>query len=305
MENKEKKKIDFKTVFAMIWVFIKATVIPKYAYRFRNMYLFFPIILLIISWVLLPIPIQTYMKNNGRSEFRARNIYKVNTVYDLDDGEFSKIQDLKIRFELTLMYADDEEVDAKELVLTQGNNKLYVVIDLCEQDQVKKATVHYDYANFFDTYENDEGTNTLLVLYNSRYLLRTNKTSNYFEYRPDTIDVKEATLEEFANFLVDGMLASTINTYGWYATLYAVIVPLALCLFAYLVFKSSSRINQFRNYLNITGITSIVPTILVFSFSWIFPNLSLIQYYAPLYVAYFFFFVLVISFKKERIVVSE
>ena len=304
MENKEKKRVDFKTILLMIWIFIKATVIPKFAYRFRNMYYFFPVLLLIISWVLIPIPIQTYMRNNGRSEFRKQNINKVETIYNLDSEAYAKIQGLKLRFDLQIMYVDDEAIDAKELVLEQGNNKLYVVVDLVELDDVRGAAAHYDYQNFFDTYVNNEGTNTLLVLYNSKFLIRSNGRSNYYNYQMDTFDINNVSLEEFANFLVDAMVSTTINTYGWYAALYAILIPLAVCLFTFLIFKSNSRIKKFKNYLNVAGIASVIPTILVFGLSWVLPNLSLIQYYAPVYIAYYFFFVSVISFKREKVVVN-
>lgn len=301
METKKNKHVDIKTVLLMIWIFIKATVIPKYTYRFRNMYLFFPIILLIVSWVLIPIPIQVYISKNGRSEFRNRNINNIGQVYNLSDEEFNKIKGLNIRFEMQIMYADDETIDAKELVLTNGNNKLYVVVDLCELDQTKESTVHYDYVNFFDSYVNEEGTNTLLVLYNSKFLLRTSERSNYYEYKVEQLNVNNITKEEFANFLADAMITSTLNTYGWYAALYTIIIPLAAILLTYLIFKSSARISTFRNYLNVGGIASIIPTILVFVFSWVFPKLSLMQYYSYIYLAYYVFFICIICFKKQLI----
>ena len=304
METKEKKRISFKEILLMIWIFIKATIIPRFAYRFRNMYFFFPVILLIISWILVPIPIQSYMKKNGKQELRNQNINTINTIYDLDEEEYAKIQDLGIRFDLKIMYVDDEEIDGQELVLTQGNNKLYVVVDLVEQDNIKGAVAHYDYANFFDTYVNSEGTNTLLVLYNSKFLIRTKNLSNYYEYQPDTFNIKDVNLEAFTDFLVDAMLSTFINTYGWYAALYTLIIPLAICLFTFIIFKSTSKIKKFRNYLNVAGIASIVPTLLVFIFSWIFPKLSLIQYYAPIYIAYYFYMVAFVSFKREKIVVE-
>lgn len=307
MENNQKRRIDFKTVMLMIWIFIKALVIPKYAYRFRNMFLIFPIILLIISWVLLPIPIQTYMAKNGCVEFQKQNVNNVNMLYNLSDEAYEAIKALDLRFDLKIMYADDLEVDGKETVIEEGNDKLYVVVDLVEEDQIKGATTHYDYINFFDTYVNEEGTNTLLVLYNSKYLVRCNAKghsfSNYYEYDMDTFKVSEVSKEDFANFLTDGMINVIINTYGWYAALYAIIIPLALTLFCFIIFKSNSRIKRFKNYLNVAGIASIVPSLLVFIFSWIFPMLSLIQYYVPIYIAYYFFFVAIISFKKEKVIV--
>ena len=300
METKEKKRISFKEILLMIWIFIKACFIPRFAYRFRNMYFFFPIILLILSWILIPIPIQSYIKKYGNEEFRARNINKVNMIYNLGEEEYAKIQELGFRFDLKIMYIDNKESDGKELVLNQGNNKLYVVIDLVEEDNIKGASTHYDYANFFDTYVNSEGTNTLLVLYNSKFLIRTKNQSNYFEYQADTFNIKDVTLEEFGDFLLSAMISTTINTYGWYAALYTLLIPLAICLFTFIIFKSTSKIKKFRNYLNVAGIASIVPTLLVFIFSWIFPKLSLIQYYAPIYIAYYFYMIAFVSFKKEK-----
>ena len=304
METSKKRHVSIKDIFLMIWIFIKATVIPKYAYRFRNMYFFLPVILLLISWVLIPIPIQSYMKKNGRDEFRNRNINYVNTIYNLDNEAFSKIQNLGLRFDLKIMYLDNEEVDGKELVLDQGDNKLYVVVDLVEMDNVKGADAHYDFANFFDTYQNDKGTNTLLVLYNSKFLIRSNGRSNYYYYQMDTFSLKDVSLESFANFLTDAMVETTINTYGWYSALYALLIPFAVCLFTFLIFKANSRIKKFRNYFNVAGIASIIPTILVFGLSWVLPNLSLIQYYAPVYIVYYFFFISVISFKREKVVIN-
>ena len=309
MENKQKKRIDFKTFMLMVWVFIKALVIPKYAYRFRNMYLIFPIILLIISWVILPIPIQTYMARNGRSEFQKQNVNNVNMLYNITDDAYDAIKALGIRFDLKIMYVDDVTIDGKENVIEEGNDKLYIVVDLVEEDQIKGAETHYDFINFFDTYVNEEGINTLLVLYNSKYLIRSNnpnhKFSNYYEYNMDTFKVADVSKDDFANFLTDGMINVIINTYGWYAALYTLIIPLALTLFCFIIFKSTSRIKRFKNYLNVAGICAIAPSLLIFIFSWIFPMLSLIQYYVPVYIAYYFFFVAIISFKKDKVIVVE
>ena len=307
--NNTKKRIDFKTFMLMVWIFIKALVIPKFAYRFRNMVIIFPIVLLIIAWILLPIPIQTYMGQNGRAEFQKQNVNNVNLLYQMEDTEFEKIKDLGLRFDLKIMYEETTEIDAKETIINVGNDKLYVVVDLVEEDQIKGASTHYDYVNFFDTYVNEEGNNTLLVLYNSRYLVRSNNPkhsfSNYYEYNMDTFKVSEVDKSTFANFITDGMINVIINTYGWYAALYTIIIPLAISLFCFIIFRSTSRIKRFKNYLNVAGIVSIVPSLLIFIFSWIFPNLSLIQYYIPVYIAYYFFFIAIISFKKEKVIKVE
>ena len=308
MQNKEmekKKHVDFKTFMLMVWIFIKALVIPKYAYRFRNMYLVMPVLLLIISWAILPIPIQSYMMKNGKSEYQKQNINNTSSLYKLSDEEFEKLKALKIRFDLKVMYADDESIDNKEIILTEGNNKWYFVVDLCELDEKRTSDVHYDFSNFFDTYRNDEGTNTLIVLYNSKYLVRINGKSNYYYYQADTVDVSNIDVDTFCDFLVDGMVSSTVNTYGWYAALYALIIPVALSLFSFILLKSTSRIKQFKNYFNVAGITSVVPTLLIFGLSWLLPTLSLIQYYAPLYVIYYFFFIGIISFKKNKVRIIE
>ena len=295
METSKKKKLSFKDIMMMIWIFIKALVRPKYAYRFRNMYLFLPVILLVISWILLPIPIQSYMRKNGRSEFINRNINNVDVLYDLDEENYQKIKNLNLTFDLKIMTAANEAIDSYEFIIEKGNDKLYIVVDLCELDSVRNRVAHYDYVNFFDTYVNEEGTNTLLVLYNSKFLIRSKGFSNYYVYENGSIDLATASNADFANYLVDAMVSTTLTTYGYYAALYALVVPLALCLFTFIIFKTNGRIKKFRNYFNVCGIASVIPTLLVFIFSWIFPELSLIQFYAPIYLAYYFFFIGIIK----------
>ena len=143
--------------------------------------------------------------------------------------------------EINVNEAKKHKIEAFIYNYNEGNDKLYVVVDLVEEDQIKGAETHYDFVNFFDTYVNEEGTNTLLVLYNSKYLVRCNAKghsfSNYYEYDMDTFKVSEVSKEDFANFLTDGMINVIINTYGWYAALYTIIIPLALTLFCFIIFK--------------------------------------------------------------------
>lgn len=301
----------------MIVNFFKSLVIPIRMAKYRHMSALISIIIFVLSAYLLALP---YRKNVEKSVLSLKEDYSFLAVEEIPDTEenlavIKEIDSLEcsINTEKALTCANlPEDTDFKRTISyeKEGITKhINIIIDVYNETKYEKFTgftlEEYPYVDLNENYfivftkntiifqANQLGIDKNEVTHNEQKLAMTGFIFKYKDYFPDfqlSFDDENAQ-REFGSFVVDKL----IEAYRSYSTsqsfigslMLAVIYPLLMVALFWLFFRKNGRLTRFKEYYNIAAIVSIIPILITFAVSWVYP--VVFQGYIFIFSLYYLF----------------
>lgn len=224
----------------------------------------------------------------------AQNEFDLQIFQQLSEDDLAILRTTTCRVTRNAMQCD-ETIDLSEPFIFQITHleqaiHLYVVFDMFDVLD-PEATPNYHIDNEFTSLPPLTGIDRyLIVFYQNQVLYRTPKATYTELMYTNTEDFDFRFIDDgglISYRMIDMLLPKIRQEITFYTFIATVIYPFLIVLVVWLLFKSSASTFSLKDFYNIAAIASIVPLIVIFSLSWIFPQFALMQYYSAVFGLYF------------------
>jgi len=282
----------------MLINFFKALIFPSYMMRFKSMNLFFAIAIFFLSSFVLAIP-QMYYTNKERYKIIDTNPpYDLIALNELEEDALEEIRGLGVRIENG---AIQDRGTVEEYKLYQFTSKDYTVFfafdfyDVTDEDETFNEEVFENYSEL-----EVEGKKLLIVFYLDFCTYVRMTDSMDIKYEDIVLDFKEVTAGKDLSYrFIDMFIPHIYRAITFHTFVSSIIYPLVIIILIWLLFKTDGNTLSFKTYYNIGSICAIIPLFLIFLFSWIFPNLTLMQYFTVIFGIYYLIMIVRINSKTK------
>ncbi|MGD9604589.1 MAG: hypothetical protein AB7V00_00355 [Bacilli bacterium] len=306
--------------------FLKLFVLPKSMAKVRLMSVLISLFIFVLSAYLLAIPYgfqaakSTALYRDDYNFLALQEIPDEATINQI----FVEINDLECfaspEFKLSCTGLDAGEVVTKEIsFITNGEDyatpvtkKIHFIVENNGEEDSSFDPLtdfdleHYPYednvehyfvllTNYYMYYQaHQRGLGELEKKHNDISLTEISTTLFYEGYIP-TFKLSSSSPETdgylMGTYIIDqiivGLAAYARSTAFMNTILICILFPLLMILIFWLFFKRNGRLTQFREYFNIAALGSVVPLVITFGVSWIFPQI--LNAYIFLFSIYYLF----------------
>ena len=283
--------------------FLKSLVVPRYMSKYRAMSVFIAFGIFFVSSLILAIPQMTNISKNRYKLVDDQNAYYLNIFKELNDENINVLNETSFKLEYGhLTYGEDIE---------KGSIQYYDFV--LEKDFIRIGFDTYDILDpeakpnvlIFDSFNEIEkpvnGNKYLIVFYNESAIYYSPTFQKELKYQENNVfDFSKIEGGSEISYHLMDLYIPDINIQVSFNTFIAcVIFPLLISLVLWLFLRSGGNTLSFKETYNIASISSIVPFIIIFALSWIFPHYEFVSYYSVLFGIYFLIMMLIINSKKK------
>ncbi len=109
----------------------------------------------------------------------------------------------------------------------------------------------------------------------------------------------KTSLDNFARLVAKGFAASLSIVSQFSVFLYVFLFPMIIVLMVFVLFRKSGRLQSLKEYFNIAAISTVIPVIITFAVSWIYPDAY--SFYVFVFATYYLLMVLKINTNKQML----
>ncbi|HHU56392.1 MAG TPA: hypothetical protein GXZ48_06875 [Acholeplasmataceae bacterium] len=282
----------------MIKNFIKSLIFPSYMVRYKSMNLFFAIAIFFISSFILALPQMYYTSEKRYQVVDIDAPFELEAFNNLSDEAIAKIRSLGVRIEDGAIKDQGNVEEYKLYEFTSDDYAVFLAFDFYDITDEKETFNKEIFENFHEI--DFDGTKVLVVFYLTECVYLLPSGSNDLDYGKIKLDFstinngKDLSYRFMDMFIPIIYRRITLDTF-----LNCVIYTLIIMLLLWLFLKSEGTTFGFKEYYNIGAIASIIPLLLVFIFSWIFPRLTLMHYFTVVFGIYYLIMIVRINSKTK------
>lgn len=280
----------------MIINFFKGLIFPSYIVRFRSMSVFFAIAIFFLSSFILAIPQMQAVSKERYNLVDEQNAYSLEAFNQLSEADLAIIRELDVKIYDGAINEKGNIEEFEFYIFDVENKKIYMTFDLynvIDPEAEPNLDVYEQYLEIKD--END----LLLIFYLDFCLYANGSIIKELSYN---VEIDFSSIEhgsDLSHRLIDMFIPDINREISLYAFVATVIYPLVIIILVWLLFKTYGSNLRFKEYYNIGAISSIIPLLLIFIFSWIFPKQNLMQYFSVVFGIYYLFMIIRINSKTK------
>src|SRR5690554_971267 len=276
--------------------FLKGFVSPSYIEKYRSMNLFFAIAIFFIASFILAIP-QMYTVSKERYNLvDVQGEFSLDAFNELSEDDLETLRSLGVK---VYNGAINERGNAEELefyIFNLDNRSIYLVFDFFDVTDPEAEPNLNIYEEFLDLGDEND---ILLAMYLDFAYYASKDVVKELKYNVEIDFTNIIDGKDLSPRLIDMFIPDINREISLYAFVAAVIYPLVIVILIWLLYKTFGSNLSFKEYYNIGAIASVVPLLVVFIFSWIFPYLTLIQYYTVIFGLYYLFMIIMMNRKTK------
>lgn len=285
--------------------FLKSLIIPSKMAKYRSMSLIIAIAIFLLSSYVLAFP-QSYIISRDRYRLvDEQNAYLLQVFQELDETDLATLRNTGGRVENGVMTCSGTVQEGEpyifSVVLQDQNYDLYIVFDLYDVTD-PDAQPTYNANERFNTLEDIEGLERILVIfYMQQIAYKTPSLTIVLPYT-NTVSFDLSTMEDgsLLSYRIMDMFIPTIKGENTFMTFISCVVfPFLIILIIWILFKTSGTTFTLKEFYNIGAIASIIPLVVVFILSWIFPRLTFMQYYSTAFGLFYLIMIFRITAKTR------
>lgn len=305
--------------------FLKSFIFPTKMFRFRNMSVLISLLIFVLSTYLLSLPFGKALADSVMAQKETYNFRALTEIVDnLDDENravLEEIRNLECEADEKGQLAcasQPEEKDYEVVYVKNGVTKhVHIFFDFYDPDKDEKPRINVekDFSIENDAYkyvENEEHYFLVftrkILHFQAHQLEMGNKDKNmeithgeeklahfrieldYANFFPD-FSLKLANPYDLGGYVAEEVLGGLAVYYRSMSFLQTILVtllfPLLMVLMFWLFFRKTGRLTRFKEYFNISAISSIIPLLLVFAVAWFLP--VVINYYIFAFSLFYLF----------------
>lgn len=285
--------------------FFKALFLPSKMQRFSNMPIIISMAIFLLGSYVLAYPHSKYVSDNRYEILEEQNLYDLMVFSKLSSSDLTTINLTKAKVENGTIKRTDTMVEGEPYVFNvddEGiNSHIYIVFDLYDVFD-PKAEPSYDIMTRFNLMNKTEGDKYyLLVFYQDRVFYQTPDKYKQIPYTTsDFLDL--GSIEEgidISKFMIDMYMPSIKSENTFTTFISTVVYTFIIILVVWIFFKFSGSTITLKEFYNMGSISSIIPLVVLFIFSFIFPAANLMFYYSTVFGVYFLAMMFIINSKGK------
>ncbi|MFA5542843.1 MAG: hypothetical protein WC008_00345 [Bacilli bacterium] len=285
--------------------FLKALVLPNKMQRFSNMPIIISIAIFLLGSYILAYPHSKYVSDNRYEIMEEQNLYDLMVFSKLSSTDLNTLRQTKAKVENGTVLRTDTLVEGEPFVFQVEENEvisnIYIVFDLYDVFD-PKAEPSYDVNTRFNLMNKNEDENYyLLVFYQDRVYYQTIDRFKQIPYSTDDFldfeNIEDG--KKISNFMIDMYIPSIRSENTFTTFISTVVYTFIIIMIVWIFFRFSGSTLGLKDFYNMGSLSSIIPLVLIFILSFIFPKANLMFYYSTVFGVYFLAMMFIINSKGK------
>ena len=285
--------------------FIKSLYTPNRMAKYANMLLLIAIAIFFIASYILAYPASYHASRNRYELVDEQNAYYLQIFQDLEMQDINTLKNTGLKVENGKATCNDSVHQGEPYIfnITKDNkvSHVYIVFDLYNILDPEAKPLYNIHERFISMEKVSGEDYYLVVFYQDRLYYRNPKNANDLQYNnKDNFDLSTMTDGSLLSYRIMDLYIPKIKSENTFKTFIStVIYTFIIILMLWLFFRFSGSTYTLKEFYNIGSIAAILPLIIIFVLSWIFPKIGFIDYYSSAFGIYYVIMILLINNKTK------